>query len=79
MKNEITILKIRDTEDSDIISDLFLVKNAKQQALDGLQNLIDSRYDENGDWNDNWDYDDIYKYIKDNFEVVGYNEEDFEF
>ena len=78
MKNEITILKIRDTEDNKIL-DTFLVKNATQQALDGLQDLIESRYDEESENYEDWDYGLVYEYIENNFEIVGYEEETIDY
>ena len=74
MKNELTILKIRDTEDCRVL-DTFLVKNATQEKFAGLKDLIDSRNNEDLSWNDDWDYGCVYEYIYENFELVGYNEE----
>lgn len=76
MKNEITILKIKC--DGEVL-DTFLLRNPQGCKITELQNILDSRYDENGDYNKDFDYGYIYEYLYKNFEIVGYEEEDFEF
>ena len=72
MKNNFVMLKIKDSDDG-IILDTFLVKNPSQKALDGLQDLVDKRYDD--DFEGDWDYSEVYEFVANNFEIIGYNEE----
>lgn len=74
---KLVILKIVDNETGEFL-DTFLVKNPPQQALNGLQDLLDSRYIDDKAMND-WDYSKVYDYIYNNFNVIQCEHKEIEY
>ena len=76
MEQKIFVLEIIDTDTTYPANILatYLVVNPTQEALDGLQDLIDSRYTEDMEWNDDWDWVLVYEYIDRHFTQLNYEE-----
>lgn len=81
MEQKIVIIKIIDSDPSydDRLLETFVVVNPTQEALDGLKDLIDSRYDDEGKWNDDWDWGLIYEYVNKHFTQLDFEEVEVEY
>ena len=81
MDQRIVMIKIIDTDTSydDGLLDTFLVINPTQESLDGLKDLIDSRYDDEGGWNDDWDWQLVYDYVNKHFTKLNFEEVEIDY